>query len=206
MLCRATVHDQKQSVDLCENSVKNLQSRNKLTHIQQEFFAILAISFITGQRESHMDIPRPTNSSAAAIAVLPALLMPLFSLSHAKGEDFTFTLIVYSSLIALIAMVVALVLKYRFYLRRTPLVRIDETSLTFFGNAPSQQRSFQRRAISGISLSTRPNFWRSAFRFSIVVDGKTVDLWVPYSYSSSVPALDRALREQFPGKFGEAFT
>lgn len=152
-----------------------------------------------------MDIPRPTNSSAAAIAVLPALLMPLFSLSHAKGEDFTFNLVVYFSFIALIAMVLALILKYRFYRRTTPLVRIDETSLTFFGNAPSQQRSFQRHAISGISLSRRPKFWRSAFRFSIVVDGETVDLWLPNSLGSSVPALDRALREQFPGKFGEAF-
>jgi len=196
---------QKQSVDLCENSTKDLQSRNKFTHISAKFFAILAICFITGQHESHMDIPRPRNSAAAAIAVLPALLMPLFSLSHAKGEDFTFILIVYFSSIALIAMVLALILKYRFYRRTTPLVRIDETSLTFFGNAPSQQRSFQRHVISGISLSRRPKFWRSAFRFSIVVDGETVDLWLPNSLANSVPALDRALQEQFPGKFGTLF-
>jgi hypothetical protein len=146
----------------------------------------------------HMDIPRPRNS-LAAIAVLPALLMPL---SHAKGEDFTFILVV---CLSLIAMFVALLLKYGFYMRRTPLVRIDETSLTFFGNAQSQQRSFQRHAISGISLSRRPYFWRSSFRFSIIVDGETVDFWIPHSSGGSVSALARALREQFPGKFGEVF-
>lgn len=152
-----------------------------------------------------MDILRPRNSFAAAIAVLPALLVPLFSLFHAKGEDFTFTLIVSLSEIALLAMVIALILKSGFYMRRTPLVRIAETSLTFFGGAPSQQRSFQRHAILGISLSRRSNFWRSAFRFSIVMDGETVDLWIPLSLASSVSVLDRALREQFPGKFGEVF-
>jgi hypothetical protein len=131
------------------------------------------------------------------IAVLPALLIPL---SHAKGEDFTFVLVVCLSLGAI---VVALLLKYGFYMRRTPLVRIEETSLTFFGNAKSQQRSFQRHAISGISLSRRPYFWRSSFRFSVVVDGETVDLWIPHSSGGSVSALARALRKQFSGKFKE---
>jgi hypothetical protein len=149
-----------------------------------------------------MDIPRPRNSLAAVIALLSASLsaslMPLF---HTKGDDFTFTLVVSLGLIGIV-MFVALILKRGgFYLRKTPLVRIDETYLTFFGNTPSQQRSFQRNAISGINLSRGPSFWRSAFRLSIVVDGETVDLWIPLSSGSSVSALDRALREQFPGKF-----
>jgi hypothetical protein len=131
------------------------------------------------------------------IAVLPALLIPL---SHAKGEDFIFVL---GICLSLGAMLVALSFKYGFYMRRTPLVRINEASLTFFGNARSQQRTFQRHAISGISLSGRPYFWRSAFRFSVVAEGETVDLWIPHSSRGSISALARALRQEFPGKFEE---
>jgi hypothetical protein len=143
-----------------------------------------------------MDIPRSGNP-LAAIAVLPALLMPLF---HAKGEDFTFIVV---ACLGLIAMIFVPLLKFGLYARRTPLVRIDETSLTFFGNAQAQQRSFQRHAISNVSLSRRPSFWRSSFRLSVVADGETVDLWIPHSLRSSVQTLARALQEQFPGKFKE---
>lgn len=131
------------------------------------------------------------------IAVLPALLMPVF---HGKEGGLPFVLVVYLSLIA---MLVALLLKYGSYMRRTPLVRIDETALTFFGNAQSQQRSLQRRAISSIRLFRRPDFWRSSFRLAVVVDAEMVDFWIPHSSGASVSALARALREQFPGKFEE---
>lgn len=131
------------------------------------------------------------------IAVLPALLIPV---THAKGADQPFDLVVYLGLIALL---VALLLKYGVYMRKTPLARIDETSLTYFGNAQSQQRSFQRRAILSIRLFRRPDFWRSSYRLAVVEDSGTVDLWIPCTSRGSVSALAQALREQFPGKFEE---
>jgi hypothetical protein len=140
-----------------------------------------------------MDIPRSGNS-LAKFAVLPALFIPIF---HAKEADFYFVLAV---LLGLMALFVAL-FWYGFYTRRTPLVRIDETSLTYFGNVKSQQQSFQRCAITGIRLFRRPDFWRSSFRLTVVMDAETVDLWVPYSSGGSVSALREALREQFPDKF-----
>jgi hypothetical protein len=140
-----------------------------------------------------MDIPRSGNG-LAAIAVLPASLIPLF---HAQEK---FLLIVCLGLIAIFA---AVLFKYGLYMRRTPLVRIDETTLTFFGSTRSQQRSFQRHAISGISLSRRPSFWRSSFRFSVIADGETVDFWIPHTSGAGVSALARALREKFPGKLEE---
>lgn len=143
-----------------------------------------------------MDISR-SRHSFAAIAVLPAVLMPL---SHAKENNFAFPLVVAFSLMAMAAAVLG---KHVFYLRRTPLVRIDETTLTFFGNAHRQRRSFQRSAISEITLSKRPRFWRSAFHFSVLADGETINLWIPYSSEGSVEALARALREQFPNEFAE---
>lgn len=129
------------------------------------------------------------------IAVLPALLMPL---SHAKGDDINLVLVVSFFFIAVL---IAILFKYGLYMRRTPLVRIDGTSLTFFGHTQSQQRTFQRHVISSISLSRRPSFWRLSFRFSVVADGETVDLWIPHSSGGSVSALTRALREEFPGKY-----
>jgi hypothetical protein len=131
------------------------------------------------------------------IAVLPALLV---AVHPAKGTDLPFAIVIYLSLIAVL---VALLLKYGLYMRRTPLVRIDETSLTFFGNAQSQQRSFQLRAISSIRLFRRPDFWRSSFRLAVVVDAETVDLWIPHFSGGSVSALVQALREQFLDKFEE---
>jgi len=145
-----------------------------------------------------MDIPRSGNS-LAVIAVVPALVIPL---SHARGEDFAFLIVVCLSLVAMLAV---LLFKYGLYMRRTPLVRVDETCLTFFGNAQSEQRTFQRHAISSISLSRRPYFWRSAFRFSIALDGEKVDLWIPHSAGGSVSVLARTLRESFPDKFQEVF-
>lgn len=143
-----------------------------------------------------MDISR-SNKPLAMIAVLPALLMPL---SHAKGKDFNFLLVV---CLSVVAVMVAVLFKYGLYMRKTPLVRIDETCLTFFGSSKSEQRAFQRSAISSISLSGRPYFWRSAFRFSVITDGKTVDLWIPYSSRSSISTLARTLKKEFPGKFVE---
>jgi len=105
-----------------------------------------------------MDIPRPRNSFAA-VAVLPAVLMPL---SRAMEDDFALVAVGF----ILIAMAGALLLRCGFYMRRTPLVRIDETRLTFFGNAESDRQSFQRNAISSISLSRRALFWRSSFHFA----------------------------------------
>jgi hypothetical protein len=140
-----------------------------------------------------MDIPRPRNSFAA-VAVLPAVLMPL---SRAKEDDFALVAVGF----ILIAMAGALLLRCGFYMRRTPLVRIDETTLTFFGNAESDRRSFQRNAISSISLSGRPLFRRSSFRFCIVADRETVNLWIPYSSGGSIQALAEALRDQFPIQF-----
>jgi hypothetical protein len=134
------------------------------------------------------------------IAVLPTLLMPF---SHARGEDFAFLLVVYLGSAALL--LVALLMN-GLYMRRTPLVRIDETSLIFFGNARSEQRVFQRHAISRIGLSANPSFWRSAFCLSVTMDGETVKLWIPQSCAGSVASLERALREQFPGKFEKIAT
>jgi hypothetical protein len=119
---------------------------------------------------------------------------------HAKGDDFIFLGVVF---LGLMALVVATLFKYGLYTRRTPLARIDETSLIFFGNAQSEQRSFPRHAISHISLSRRPSFWRSAYCFSVVADGETVKLWIPHACRTGVASLNRALREQFPGKFEE---
>jgi hypothetical protein len=143
-----------------------------------------------------MDIPRSGNPFAV-ITALSATLMPL---SHAKANDLAFVIGVCLSLIAI---VVTTLLKYGFYMRKTPLARIDETSLTFFGNAQAQRRSFQRNAISSIRWSRRPYFWRSSFRFSVVADGQTVDLWIPHSSAASAQLLARRLREGFPTQFEE---
>jgi len=146
-----------------------------------------------------MDIPRSANS-LAIIAVLPALLMPL---SHAKGEGFYFLLVV---CLSMVVMIVALLFKYGLYMRKTPLVRIDETTLTFFGSVQSEQRAFRRNAISSIRLSRRPYFWRSAFRFSVTTDGEKVDLWIPHTSRGSISALARALKNEFPGEFEDVLT
>jgi len=146
----------------------------------------------------YMDIARSGNP-LAAVAALPAFLVPLI---HAKNEDFTFVLVVCLSFVTLLVMQIH---KYVSYLRKTPLVRIDETSMIFFGTAQSQQRKFQRDTISSIKLSERPHFWRSAFRLSIVVDKKTFDLWIPHCSRGSVSVLTRLLREQFPEEFDKAF-
>lgn len=143
-----------------------------------------------------MDIPRSANS-LSLIAVLPPLLMPL---SHAEGDDFYFLLVVCLTLTALI---VAILFNYGFYMRKTPLVRIDEVSLTFFGSFKSEQRGFQRNTISSIKVSRRPYFWRSAFRFSVTTNAEKFDLWIPHSSRGSIAALARALRNEFPGKFQE---
>jgi hypothetical protein len=145
-----------------------------------------------------MDIARSGNP-LAAVAALPAFFVLLF---HAKNEDFAFVLVVCLSFLTLLVIQIH---KYVSYLRKTPLVRIDEASITFFGTAESQQRKFHRHTISSIELSERPNFWRSAFRFSIVVDGKTFDLWIPHCSRGSVSVLAQVLREQFPEKFDKAF-
>lgn len=141
-----------------------------------------------------MDIQRSGNSFAI-LAVIPALLAPL---SHARGDDFIFLSVV---CLGLIALIVAAFFKYGLYMRRTPLARIDETSLIFFGSAQSEQRSFQRHAISRISLSRRPSFWRSAYCFTVVADGEMATLWISHASRAGVASLHRALREQFPGKF-----
>lgn len=140
-----------------------------------------------------MDIPR-SRKPLAIIAVLPAVLIPVF---HSKGADVASVSVI---CVSLILMLVAL-LPYGFYMRRTPLVRIDEQSLTFFGNSESEQRSFQRCAISNILLYKRPDFWRSSFRMVVVVNAETVVLWIPYASAFVVPTLAQALREEFPGKF-----
>jgi hypothetical protein len=122
----------------------------------------------------------------------------MLPLTHAKGDDRAFVFVVG---LGLIAMAAAVLIKHLFYIRRTPLVRIDDTTLTWFGNGRRQRRSFLRNTISEISLSTRPLFWRSSFRLSIVADGEISHLWIPYSAGGSVPALSRALREEFPSAF-----
>lgn len=142
-----------------------------------------------------MDIPR-SPKPLAIIAVLPAVLIPVF---QSKGDQFPFVLVV---CVGAVVMLVAL-LTYASYMRRTPLVRIDEQCLTFFGNSQSQQRSFQRGAITNILLYKRPNFWRSAFRLVVVVNAETVDLWIPYVSAFVLPTLAQALRNEFPGKFEE---
>jgi len=141
-----------------------------------------------------MDIPRSGNP-LAILAVLPPALAPLL---YAKGDDLMFLGVVCTGLTALY---VATLCKYGLYMHRTPLVRVDETTLIFFGSSRPEQRSFLRDAISRISLSRRPSFWRSAYCFTVIVDGETVRLWIPHASRSALAPLDRALRAQFPGKF-----
>lgn len=141
-----------------------------------------------------MDIPRPRNAYAM-IAVFSALIMPL---THAKKADFSFALAISVGVLALVLMVL---FKYSIYQRRTPLVRLDDTTLTYYGQAKSEQRSFPRAAISSIHLSPRPSFWRSSFRFSVCADGECVEFWIPHASASSVTALTALLRDQFRDKF-----
>lgn len=141
-----------------------------------------------------MDIKRSGNP-LAAVAVLPAFLIS-FNRNH---TDHTFVLGVFIGL-AVLAVALFNVTSYTW---RTPLVRVDEEWLTFFGSSRSQQRSVRRDTISSICLSRRPNFWRSSFRFSIITNGEMVDLWIPASLGGSVRALARELRGAFPGQFHE---
>lgn len=108
-----------------------------------------------------IDIPGPIpKNSLAAIGMLPLALM---SLSHSERGDLALILAYCLICIAVVAQI-----KNRSYVKRTPLVRINESSLIFFGNTEKQQRVFQRAAISAIRLSRQPYFWRSSYRFSIV--------------------------------------
>ena len=154
-----------------------------------------------GNFKHAIDIPR-SGKPFAPFAVLPAVSTPLIILlSHARQETYLLILAIFVSLVA-VAMF-ALLLKNGFYMRRTPLVRIDETSLTFFGSSPDQAGTFQRNAVERIRLSKSPIFWRSAFLLSVVADGLTSDLWIPLNSNKSVQLLGRALRDEFPGKFEE---
>lgn len=143
-----------------------------------------------------MDIPR-SEQPWTALAVLPVLTMPLLT---AKGDGL---MLVSAIAIGVMTILVAVLLNYGLYLRKTPLVRIDETALVFFGDNRSQQRSFQRHAISSISLTRRPLFWRSSYRLSVVENGQTVNLWIQRKARNSVSKLAQALREEFPDKFVE---
>lgn len=143
-----------------------------------------------------MDIHR-SEKPWASLVVLPVVIMPLFS---AKGDNWIFAV---ATAVGVIAMFAAVLLNYGLYLRKTPLVRIDETALIFFGDSHLQQRSFQRQAITSITLSRRPLFWRSACRLSVVENGKTVNLWIQHKARNNVSALVLALREEFPGTFVE---
>lgn len=140
-----------------------------------------------------MDIPR-SEKPWAALAVLPVATMPLFT---ANGDGF---IVAAATAVGVMAILVAVLLNYGLYLRKTPLARIDETSLVFFGDSLLQQRSFQRDAITSISVSRRPQFWRSSYRLSVVEHGKTVNLWIQHKARNNVSALVRALREEFPGQ------
>ena len=143
-----------------------------------------------------MDIHR-SEKPWASLVVLPVVIMPLFS---AKGDNWIFAV---ATAVGVIAMFAAVLLNYGLYLRKTPLVRIDETALIFFGDSHLQQKSFQRQAITSITLSRRPLFWRSSYRLSVVENGKTVNLWIQHKARNNVSALVLALREEFPGTFVE---
>ena len=143
-----------------------------------------------------MDIHR-SEKPWASLVVLPVVIMPLFT---AKGDSWTLAVAIAAGVMVIVA---AVLLNYGLYLRKTPLVRIDETALIFFGDSHLQQRSFQRQAITSITLSRRPLFWRSSYRLSVVENGKTVDLWIQHKARNNVSGLIRALREEFPGKFVE---
>ena len=170
----------------------NMLSKTQANQIAEGLFAGASKSR-RDYFEPVIDIQRP-RSSFAVIGVLPLALGPLL---HAKGEDLALILAVY---LGCIAIVLARCMHW-LYMRRTPLVRINETSLTFFGNSQKQQKVFQRAAISSIRLSLRPNFWRSSYRFIIVAHGETVVFWIYLSAGGCIQELGKALRAQFPKQF-----
>lgn len=134
--------------------------------------------------------------SVGMLALLPAMFVPLMNRAAAKEHSI---FLVPLALLFIIFLVMAI------YQHRTPLMKIENDSLVYYGIAPWERKSYALAGIARVKLFSSSNFWRSARLLAIETDAGIHRIWLPGSPWTSNPMhqLREMLQSQFKERYAE---
>ena len=144
-----------------------------------------------------------SNRALVMLCIVPFILLPQF-MNHWFRKT-TVTPVVFDILMACLCVCLLLLLVVMVYQKTTPIVKIDDENLTYFGNFPWNKKKFALLGITLVTLTPNPISWRRAHRLTIEVNGVEHSLWLPSTRPSRFPQMRKMFANTFEGRYIELF-
>lgn len=141
-------------------------------------------------------IPRSYNGMPIAF-IFPTTLFFMFNARRAEQ----FPIWVWASCGVIMLMVIFIAL----YQLKTPLLKIEDEVLTFYGLMPYQKKSFPVAEITDITFSIPLHIWRSARSLVIRTANDHCQVWIVDRNSSDESAQVQKIRQLFKGRFDKRY-
>ncbi len=141
-------------------------------------------------------IPRSKKNSLLILTLAPIFFTPSVS-RHA--QDITILMWIAVGIFYIAVFYLSI------YQKRTPLIKVEDDTLTFYGYFPWQKKEFHLQNIAKVTLSPILNIWRKAYAMTILSSDGKYHFWLPDKHTSLVRQLRQILAANLKEKYSEDY-